>query len=81
MGARATGRATGSPTVVVAVLQFSRFTATRWRRLMPWKSDSLAEVPDAGEDGHWEIIGPAVRGCKGQKCGTPLGPMITTCGL
>ena len=33
-GAMATGMATFCPTMVVAVLRFSMFTATRWRSLM-----------------------------------------------
>jgi hypothetical protein len=42
VGAIATGMATGTPTIVVAVLRFSMFTATRWRSLIFWKSLSLA---------------------------------------
>ena len=42
VGAMATGMATRSPSMVVAVLRLSMFTATRWRNLMPWKSASLA---------------------------------------
>jgi hypothetical protein len=42
VGAIATGMATGTPTMLVRVLRFSMFTATRWRSLIFWKSDSLA---------------------------------------
>ena len=38
----ATGMRAAWPTRVVAVLRFSMFTATRWRSLIFWKSDSLA---------------------------------------
>ena len=41
-GAMATGILAACPTMVVAVLRFSMFTATRWRSLMVWKSASLA---------------------------------------
>ncbi len=42
VGAMATGMATFWPTMVLAVLRFSMFTATRWRSLIFWKSLSLA---------------------------------------
>ena len=42
VGAMATGMATSMPTIFVAVLRFSMFTATRWRSLILWKSASLA---------------------------------------
>jgi len=42
VGAIATGMATFCPIMVVAVLRFSMFTATRWRSLIDWKSASLA---------------------------------------
>ena len=38
VGAIATGMATCWPIMVVAVVRFSMFTATRWRSLMVWKS-------------------------------------------
>ena len=41
-GAMATGIWVGTPTIWVAVLRFSIFTATRWRNLIFWKSLSLA---------------------------------------
>jgi hypothetical protein len=41
-GAMATGIFTSTPTICVAVLRFSMFTATRWRSLILWKSASLA---------------------------------------
>ena len=41
-GAMATGIFASWPTIVVAVLRFSMFTATRWRSLIFWKSLSLA---------------------------------------
>ena len=41
-GASATGIFTSTPAIVVAVLRFSMFTATRWRSLIFWKSASLA---------------------------------------
>ena len=41
-GAMATGIATGWPTIVVRVVRFSRFTATRWRSRILSKSASLA---------------------------------------
>ena len=41
VGAIATGMATSCPTMVVRVVRPSMFTATRWRSLMRWKSDSL----------------------------------------
>ncbi len=41
-GAIATGILTAQPTMVVAVLRFSMFTATRWRSLILWKSSELA---------------------------------------
>ena len=41
-GAMHTGIETGRPTIWVAVLRFSMFTATRWRSLMDWKSLLLA---------------------------------------
>jgi hypothetical protein len=37
-GAIATGIFTSTPTICVAVLRFSMFTATRWRSLIDWKS-------------------------------------------
>ena len=42
VGAMATGMCTRWPTMVVAVLRPSIFTATRWRSLIFWKSLSLA---------------------------------------
>ena len=42
VGASATGIATSTPIIVVAVLRFSMFTSTRWRSLIAWKSRSLA---------------------------------------
>ncbi len=42
VGASATGMRTGTPTIVVAVLRFSRLTATRWRSPILPKSASLA---------------------------------------
>ena len=41
-GAMATGMATGWPSIVVARLRFSRFTATRWRSLIFSKSVVLS---------------------------------------
>ncbi|MDT4873472.1 hypothetical protein FQZ97_1087190 [compost metagenome] len=42
VGAIATGMNTSCPTMVLAVLRFSMFTATRWRSLIFWKSLALA---------------------------------------
>ncbi len=42
VGAIATGIATDWPTMVLRVLRFSMFTATRWRSLIFWKSSALA---------------------------------------
>jgi len=42
VGAIATGILTSMPTILVAVLRLSMFTATRWRSLIRPKSDSLA---------------------------------------
>ncbi len=41
-GAMHTGILVFTPTMVVAVLRFSMFTATRWRSLIFWKSSLLA---------------------------------------
>ena len=41
-GAIATGIATVCPAMLLRVLRFSRFTATRWRNLIFWKSSELA---------------------------------------
>ncbi len=41
-GASATGIATSTPIIRVAVLRLSMLMATRWRSLMLWKSASLA---------------------------------------
>ena len=41
-GAMHTGMRAVTPTIVVAVLRFSMFTATRWRNWMAWKSLLLA---------------------------------------
>jgi len=41
-GAMHTGIFTSMPTILVAVLRPSMFTATRWRSLMRWKSSELA---------------------------------------
>ena len=41
-GAMDTGILTSMPTILVAVLRLSMFTATRWRSLILWKSASLA---------------------------------------
>ena len=42
VGAMATGILQSMPTICVAVLRPSMFTATRWRSLIFWKSLSLA---------------------------------------
>ena len=42
VGAMATGIATFSPIIVLAIERFSMFTATRWRNLIRAKSSSLA---------------------------------------
>jgi len=41
-GAMHTGIFTSCPTIFVAVVRFSMFTATRWRSLIFWKSSLLA---------------------------------------
>ena len=41
-GAMHTGIFTSCPTILVAVVRFSMFTATRWRSLIFWKSSLLA---------------------------------------
>ena len=50
VGASATGIATSVPIMLPLIERFSRFTATRWRSLMRWKSLSLARyVPSVHE--------------------------------
>ena len=42
VGAIATGMAVSTPAIVVRIERPSMLTATRWRSLIFWKSDSLA---------------------------------------